>query len=117
MAEHEAVLAELCADPDKSDEEMEQCVVDFLSADYYYDDDDNAAKEKVAASQSASAMVDTLQSIWADDVDWILEGDDDEEEETSTTSPNKPKPWSSRSSPSGTFVRDPRTGEMRNIEA
>ena len=34
-----------------------------------------------------------------------------------STSSSKPKPWSSRSSPSGTFVRDPVTGEMRNIDA
>jgi hypothetical protein len=27
------------------------------------------------------------------------------------------KPWSSRASPSGTFVRDPTTGKMKNVDA
>jgi hypothetical protein len=31
-------------------------------------------------------------------------------------SAKKVKPWSSRSSGSGTYVRDPETGEMRNID-
>ena len=45
MADHEAALTELCTNPDTSDEEAEQCVLDFLQGGYYAD-------SRCAATQS-----------------------------------------------------------------
>lgn len=123
MADHEEALAELCADPDKSDEEAELCVTEFLTAGYDFDDDTgksgNIGEEEgdVDLLDPSETMVADLQSIWAED--WLPDPveSDEKDDVVDTSSVDKPKPWSSRSSPSGTFVRDPRTGEMRNIDA
>jgi hypothetical protein len=58
-------------------------------------------------------------NIWDEELEEIapavakVEEDEDAEEPKS----KKPLPWRSRSSPSGTYVRDPATGEMKNIDA
>ena len=53
-----------------------------------------------------------MDQLWPSDVVSLQqkEGEDD------TKEIKKPAPWSSRSSPSGTFVRDPKTGKMVNID-
>ena len=59
-----------------------------------------------------------MYGSWGDEMSEVTEkadADDNATEEQPVK--KKPAPWSSRSSPSGTFVRDPKTGEMRNIDA
>ena len=60
-------------------------------------------------------MMDAMNSMWADELPPSkapTSGIMDRPE----TPAQKVKPWSSRSSPSGTYVRDPKTGQMRNID-
>lgn len=80
--------------------------------------------------EESDCLVDNLQNMWAD-----LESYQKPEltptplssstttitalfsVNTNNNSTNfQPKPWSSRSSPSGTFVRDPTTGRMKNVD-
>lgn len=124
--DHEAALVEICSNPSTEDSEVEDCVVSFLQGGYYPTNDDELDEaDSMICENEEECLVDDLYTMWADD-------DGLQPIATTATSPNasktsdnndsnnnnkKPKPWSSRTSPSGTFVRDPRTGEMRNIDS
>ncbi len=58
-------------------------------------------------------MLDAMFGVWGEELGLGKEKETAEEEEVEK---KKPAPWSSRSSPSGTFVRDPKTGKMVNID-
>lgn len=116
MANHEAALTELCANPDTSDEEAEQCVLEYLQGGYY--DDDNTDDSFVLCDEDNEneCVLDDLHNLWAADLSpTIVQPLKVTPQSVSTTTATKP--WSSRASPSGTFVRDPVTGVMRNIDS
>jgi hypothetical protein len=119
-------LVDLCSNPGSSDPDTEQCVIDFLQGGY---DVDDASEEEEFCDENDEEcpLVDNLYNMWAQDVDDVLVSNGKaagaalaSDPSTLSSSPSakaKVKPWSSRSSPSGTFVRDPVTGEMKNIDA
>jgi len=129
MDEHEKAVIELCS-MESDDKQIEQCVVDYLSMDKLdLDLQAKSAKQKSSSEAEevdnkdedeeedadADDLVDNMYNLWADElpppvVSTPSENDGMEQPKESI------KPWSSRSSPSGTFVRDPVTGEMRNID-
>ena len=105
--EHEKAVIEICSN-DSSDKEIEQCVVDYLSFEdeptlqASSGDDEDALEEE--EKDDDSDPLDNLRNMWAEDlpptpVPQPSEPLSSEKEE------EKIKPWSSRSSPSGTFVR------------
>ena len=115
---HEAFVVDLCQSPGASDKQVQDCLVDFLTAGYddpitYENVDD---KECNLEDDDADCLLNSMMDMWAEELPMppITTGITDTDESISSS---KPKPWSSRSSPSGTFVRDPVTGEMRNIDA
>lgn len=124
LARHEAALTELCANPASDDDDAtEQCMLEYLQNGYYRDDDDaelsvreDEDAELCNPDEDEDCVLDDLHNLWAEDMPEPVKSaplptsEDDE-------SNNEPavKPWSSRASPSGTWVRDPATGEMRNI--
>ena len=122
---HEEALVELCASPQTSDKDTDECVLNFLKSGYSIDDEDDEEEDDVDLDSigelgdndlvDAEDLVDNLQNIWASDLPMpkTTSGISDNPQDASV---QKVKPWSSRSSPSGTFVRDPVTGEMRNID-
>ena len=65
-------------------------------------------------------MLDTMFQAWGDE---LLEGtpstpskaNPSELEVEAAKKKKKTRPWASRSSGSGTYVRDPTTGKMKNI--
>jgi hypothetical protein len=110
-AQHEAVLVDLCSSPEYSDAETENCVIDFLKGGYDAPIDDDGESD-VCDDEDTECLVANMYSMWDEDMP--------------AAQPSKPvtepeeekqpvKPWSSRSSGSGTYVRDPATGEMKNI--
>jgi hypothetical protein len=111
---HEEALVELCASPQTSDKETDECVLDFLKSGYVIDDTDDEESDEICDDDS-ECLIDNLQNVWASDLPMpkTTSGISDNPQDTTV---QKPKPWSSRSSPSGTYVRDPVTGEMRNID-
>ena len=132
LPRHEAALAELCANPEAdTDEATEQCLLEYLQSGYYsdeeneVDDDDAVVEDTFEDAENCNpevdedCVLDSMYNLWAEDLPTpcpagpSLVGQDSQKQESSA----KPtvKPWSSRASPSGTWVRDPRTGEMRNI--
>jgi hypothetical protein len=69
MADHEAALTELCANPDNSDDEAEQCMLEFLQGAYYNDDDDNtAAPQNSNCDPDNECVLDDMHTMWAEDL-------------------------------------------------
>jgi hypothetical protein len=146
VQEHEVALAELCSNGAANDVEIENCVLDYLQSGYH-DINTNNRNGKATAVQDTievngeqtqqeeeecdpttsdeDCLLDQMYSMWADDMSVAAPSSNGKTDPTSSSAaalkseaPKKQvKPWSSRSSPSGTWVRDPKTGEMRNIDA
>jgi len=120
MDEHDRVLVELCSQPGATDEDVEQCVIDFLR-DSYADTEDGVetddAEECSPFDGDTDCAVDSLYNMWAEELPESPAALKNAAEDDATENKaEKAKPWSSRSSPSGTFVRDPATGKMRNLD-
>jgi hypothetical protein len=120
VSDHEAALVELCANPDTSDAEAEQCMLNYLQGGYYNENDTPVVE--CNGDDEQECLLDNLQSMWADlnDNNVDMDGSSSSSQPlassvTAISTSSTTKPWSSRSSPSGTFVRDPSTGQMRNI--
>lgn len=126
LEDHERALVELCSDPNLDSAESDECVLDFLKGGY---DTDAVVVKQVNGSNGSSSgqdggtdkveeqdedLVGNLYNMWADELP--VSASIKEIEETDQTTKPEVKPWSSRSSGSGTWVRDPKTGEMRNID-
>jgi hypothetical protein len=113
---HESTVVDLCQTTSVSDKEVEECVVDFLKFGY-----DTAPEpineEECDIDDEANCMLDGMMNLWADELPLPPTTSGISDQPAGENVAKKPKPWSSRSSPSGTFVRDPVTGEMRNLDA
>lgn len=107
---HERALVELCSSPDIEDSKVEECLLDFLKNDTDFDGIDSMTQEE------DNGQLDTLYSMWAEDLPERPKIDSGVELDGLTEKNEKPKPWSSRSSPSGTWVRDPSTGKLKNLD-
>jgi hypothetical protein len=140
VQEHEVALAELCSNGAADDVEIENCVLEYLQAGYDIStnnnrngkaaavavrgnevvEDEQQQPEECDPTSDEDCLLDQMYSMWADDMSVAVPSNSNGQTDPSdpATTPKKPvKPWSSRSSPSGTWVRDPKTGEMRNIDA
>ncbi len=127
MERHEIALVNLCTSPDSNQKEMEQCVLDFIASGYSLDDNNINNDGEIDPATLASCsdtdtecLLDDLWSNWGEDplpqpADFAVQ--EAASAAAAAAAKQKPKPWSSRSSPSGTYVRDPRTGKVRNIDA
>ena len=110
MARHESAVVDLCQGPGATDKEVENCVVDFLVGGYEVDEAEFECEE----NEDGECLIDNMMDMWAEELPPPpTTGIADQ---STRENAKKVKPWSSRSSPSGTFVRDPVTGEMRNID-
>jgi len=115
LERHESSVVELCNTSGASDKQVQECVVDFLAGGYNYENEE-PNEELCGNDEDAECLIDGMMNLWADELPPppTTSGITDQ----SNQKPAKaPKPWSSRSSPSGTWVRDPKTGKMRNIDA
>jgi len=114
LAKHESALVDLCLLPE-NDKDVENCIETMYKADYDikndYNEDTSEAEE--CNDDDLDCMLDAMFNIWGDELGLKKEEDTDD---TPEPVKKKPAPWSSRSSPSGTFVRDPKTGKMMNID-
>ncbi|GAX15826.1 hypothetical protein FisN_3Lh273 [Fistulifera solaris] len=137
LNDHERALVDLCSDPTLDGKETEECIVSFLKQGYETDNetgDDNNSEVEIGEVQNfvngandgslngsnqveEEDLIGNMLNMWAEDVDLPVSKTVDSTLPAKEEIAAKPKPWSSRSSPSGTFVRDPRTGEMRNIDS
>lgn len=116
---HELALVELCIVGD--DARADECI----TAIYRQDDDVGflaaAADGDMAASSPCEEDDGTecmLDAMWGDWSEGLMDAEEEEKTEVPKEEGGKKKvaPWSSRSSPSGTYVRNPKTGKMENID-
>lgn len=127
LEDYESAVVELCHNTGVSDQEVETCVTEFLDAGYattdygvdkVFDDVEAIDEECNFDDAESDCMVDGIMNMWADDLPLppTTSGISDQPAAAEMKSHQR-KPWSNRGSPSGTWVRDPKTGEMRNIDA
>lgn len=120
VEDHEQAIVDLCGNEDQSESEAEQCVLDFLKSGYDYANDSDDSMETgddVDAADNAAEeedLVGNMYSMWNED---MPAASPKPEPIPASEAASVVKPWSSRSSPSGTFIRDPTTGKMKNIDA
>ena len=115
MNRHRLALAELCIVGDDAD--TADCITSIYSADNDITLEDSSAITICDEDDGTECMLDSMWIAWTEDLPSPAkeEGEGDgrvqEKEEK-----KKVAPWSSRSSPSGTYVRDPKTGKLVNID-
>jgi hypothetical protein len=116
LQDHEQAMIQLCNDESTTDKDAERCIINYLKESYA--DVDDGLEPTDCVQDDIDCLIDDMYNRWHEESKFT----------PTTTSPmneadsaspldNKVKPWSSRSSPSGTYVRDPATGKMENIEA
>jgi hypothetical protein len=126
LEEHEAALTELCSNPDLISTEADQCLLDFIQGGYNTEQEEEEVlnTENVECTVNEDdCLIDDLHSLWASDLPVSTKATQSSNAidpkftvpASTTTTNGSPKPWSSRASPSGTFVRDPTTGRMKNL--
>jgi hypothetical protein len=118
MDRHETAVVDLCQQTGTDDKEVENCVVDFLTGGYedIVDDVNNNDEYCNQEDDDAECLLDNMMNMWNDELP-PPSTSTFTDPQTEEMEAKKVKPWSSRSSGSGTYVRDPVTGEMRNIDA
>ena len=112
---HESIIVDVCNGSGANEKEVQECVVDFIAGGYDYDIDESDVAADCDENDDAECLIDDMMNLWADELPPPSTTTGITADTVQKTS--KPKPWSSRSSPSGTWVRDPKTGKMRNIDA
>ncbi|CAJ1947651.1 unnamed protein product [Cylindrotheca closterium] len=119
MEKHEDFLVELCSSNGPSDKEVEGKIQKYLEEGYcdvdsLMDDVEKDDEEDIVAD-GGDDLVGDMHNLWASELPPPppIDGNNEQPRETA----EKIKPWSSRSSPSGTYVRDPVTGEMKNTDS
>jgi hypothetical protein len=111
MEKHEEALVELCMTPGANDKEVEDCVTTIMAGAYV--DEKEEEETMMDCDNEDECLLDDMYAMWAEDMPNVPKPSEketlEEAEEASVA------PWSSRSSPSGTYQRDPATGEMKRI--
>lgn len=111
MERHELALVELCIVGDDAE------TADCINQIYSYEDDFIEDGEMAACDEDdgTECLLDSMWDTWSDGLPSAISNDEENGMEEDKKK-KKVAPWSSRSSPSGTYVRDPKTGKMVNID-
>ncbi len=124
MQRHESALVDLCILPegefDIRDKNIETCIETMYKAGYEIDDTEGVSQG--CDDDDLECMFDQMTYLWDDEYNFgNAENKKDGKENgqdggafAKKDEVKKPAPWSSRSSPSGTFVRV--NGTMVNID-
>lgn len=108
---HELALVELCIIGD--DAETADCIDKiYANEEFIAGDGGMTACEE---DDETECLLDSMWDTWSDGLT-EMNGEEEEIKEDVVEKKKKVAPWSSRSSPSGTYVRDPKTGKMVNID-
>ena len=115
MTRHRLALVELCIVGDDAD--TADCITSIYSADILSSYEDSSAISICDEDDGTECMLDSMWNAWMEDLPSSVteEGEDDSGVQKKEEK-KKVAPWSSRSSPSGTYVRDPKTGKLVNID-
>ena len=119
MQQHESALVDLCIIPEGQfsarDKNIETCIETMYKAGYEIDDTEGV--QNSCEDEDVECMLDQMTDLWCDN-DYDSESSSKKDESSADSKKEnevkKPAPWSSRSSPSGTWVRV--NGKMTNID-
>jgi len=100
MSKHETTLIDMCVLPE-NDAAVDTCIQSMYQAEYDMKAFDNDDVEPCGDGDT-DCMLDAMFDVWSDELG--LKSQEEEAKEVKEVK-KKPAPWSSRSSPSGTFVR------------
>ena len=127
MERHELALAELCIVGDADDGRAEECITSIYADDgesyMMPDEDGDGAAAACLEDDGTECMLDSMWEDWSEGL--VPEEDDDdvrefeganEWEDEEKGKKKVAQPWASRASGSGTYVRNPETGKMENID-
>lgn len=114
LNDHDTALVDMCILPEK-DTDVENCIEALYKADYDIKKSSGSEVDSSCDDGDTDCMLDTMFNSWGEEMG-LGESEKQEEGIVEAVQENKPAPWSSRSSPSGTYVRDPKTGKMVNID-
>merc|ERR1711957_122928 len=112
--DHDTALIDMCVLPEK-DTDIENCIEALYKADYDIKQITETEVDSNCDDGDSDCMLDTMFNSWGEEMG-LGKSEQQEEGIVEAVKKNKPAPWSSRSSPSGTYVRDPKTGKMVNID-
>lgn len=116
QTEHEKALIDLCILPEGEgkDSNLSKCIEALYGSDY---DVTDVEVTKACEDADTECMLDAMLDSWEDELD-VMTGVIETEKEVDAPEKKKKKGWSwaSRSSGSGTYVRDPKTRKMVNID-
>lgn len=108
--------------------------MDYIQGGYNDEEDDLLLPVECDSDDDTECLLDSIYGLWADELPMSVydkslsittDDNNNNNNNSKSVNPNSKnaaaataavKPWSSRSSPSGTWVRDPATGMMRNID-
>lgn len=121
LEQHETALVDLCILPEGElysggrDKTIDKCIETMYKAAYDMDDSDMDENNNICNDEDMECMLETISSLWSEDMGMYGDGNQrKEDDENKVEEVKKPAPWSSRSSPSGTWVRV--NGTMVNID-
>jgi hypothetical protein len=112
LERHETALVDLCVLGE--DEDTVECINNINSYENMYFDGDEMAVD-CQEDDEAECMINSMWETWTEGLP-MPKFEDDEEVEEPKEQKKKVAPWASRSSGSGTYVRDPSTGKLINID-
>ena len=112
MERHELALVELCI---IGDDDTAECITSLYSAENNIYEIENSNITVCDEDDGTECMLDSMWNVWTEGMPLAASKSDDDAMEQ-INEKKKVAPWSSRSSPSGTYVRDPKTGKMVNID-
>uniref|UniRef100_A0A7S1ZNQ0 PDZ domain-containing protein n=1 Tax=Trieres chinensis TaxID=1514140 RepID=A0A7S1ZNQ0_TRICV len=114
MQRHESAMVDLCTI--EVDVNLDSCLNAINEYDLSFEDDGPTVE---CGDEDTECLLDQMFGGWGEEIAEMNGTPASEKNAAEEKEPEKPKPkpWSSRSSPSGTFVRNPKTGKMENIDA
>jgi hypothetical protein len=94
LERHESAIVDLCNFEGENDNDVEDCVVDFIAGGYDYSTVDNKEPDCDSDDEDAECMIDGMYNMWADELPLPSTTSDSTDETNDETT--APKPWSSR---------------------
>lgn len=111
MERHETALVDLCIIGE--DKATVECITKIHSPENTYFEE-NKIIVNCEEDSDVECMLDSMWESWTEGLP--MPKSEEEEVEEPKKKKKKVAPWASRSSGSGTYVRDPQTGILRNID-
>ena len=125
---HESALMKLCEEDQVANEKiLSNTINSFFSQDYFDEEIENKVNECSVETDESDCMIDAMCALWGEECEVNIPANTESNSETSQKKAvdidveeapkKKQSSYFSRSSPSGTYIRDPATGKMENVDA